>query len=113
VDVTMGLFFIIDRQTRRPGGPHRWMVHLIANNAGANGHTVRSVNALTGDRIARSTGSGYNLHGDVLANTVDKLIGREWGIAPIDGAAGVPAVVEHYAARGVDIISDTDAMWRL
>lgn len=109
----MDLYFVIDRHKRSGVGPHRWMVHLISNNAGPNGHTVRAINAITDERLARSTGAGYDLHGEVLADTVDKLIGRDWGIAAIDGARGIPAVIAHYAERGIDIIRDADAMWAL
>lgn len=109
----MDLFFIIDRRKRSGVGPHRWIIHLVSNNAGANGRTVRSVNHITGDRLARSTGNGYDLDGTVLADSVHTLIGGEWGIAPIDGAVGIPAVIAYYAERGVDIIRDVDAMWAL
>lgn len=109
----MDLYFIIDRRMRSGCGPHRWMVHLISNNAGPNGHTVRAINAITDERLARSTGAGYDLHGTVLADSVQALVGHDWGVPPIDGAVGVPAVIAHYAERDIDIIRDTDAMWAL
>ena len=108
----MDLFFIIDRRVRSPQGPHRWVIHLVSNNAGANGRTVRSVNHITDERLARSTGNGYDLDGTVLADSVHALVGKH-GIMPIDGAVGIPAVIAHYAERGIDIIRDTDAMWAL
>lgn len=109
----MDLFFIIDRRKRSGVGPHRWMVHLISNNAGPNGHTVRAINAITDERLARSTGAGCDLHGTVLADSVQALVGHDWGIAAIDGARGIPAVIAYYAERDVDIIRDVDAMWAL
>ena len=74
---------------------------------------MRAINAITDERLARSTGAGYDLHGTVLADSVQALVGHDWGVLPIDGAVGIPAVTAYYAERGIDIIRDVDAMWAL
>ena len=109
---TTDIFFIIDRRKRTPGIA-RWAIHVVSNNAGQAGRTVRAINHFTDERLARCSGGGYDMEGTVIADAVDVLIGRACGIPSINGARGTASVIAYYAEHGIDIYRASDALWRL
>lgn len=62
------------------------------------------------DRIAACEGGGYDMEGTVLA---DALAAELADPLSIDGAVGASTVIQEYKAIGVNVYSESDALWAL